>query len=102
MRVGIIPPLAHTLILFIYFYFILLFINLNPSWLTYSVIMVSGVDTQCSSQVSSLMPIAHLVYPPLQQPSVCSLYLRVSYGLLPSLFLSYFSFPFPMRICRVP
>ena len=30
--------------------------------------------------------------PSLQQPSVCSLYLRVSFGLSPSLFLSYFSF----------
>ena len=54
-------------------------------------------DTQGSSQqVPSLMPITHLAHPPcpspVQQPSGCSLYLRVSYGLSPSLFLSYFSF----------
>ena len=30
--------------------------------------------------------------PPLQQTSVCSLYLRVSYGLPPCLFLAYFPF----------
>ena len=62
--------------------------------------MISGVEfsdssltynTQCSSQwVSSLMPITHLTHLPLQQSSVCSLYLRVSYGLLPSMFFKIF------------
>ena len=42
-------------------------------------------------------PSPHL--PPLQQLSVCSLYLRVTYGL--PLFLSYFSFPSPMFTCCV-
>ena len=67
--------------------------------------MISGVEfsdsslsynTQCSSQqVPSLMPITPLAHPPTdlpcQQPSVCSLYLRVSYGLSPSPFLCYFA-----------
>ena len=76
--------------------------------------MVSGVEFSDSSltcntprssqQVPSLMHVTHLAHPSpplLQQPSVCSLCLRVPYGLPPSLFLSYFSFPSPMFICCV-
>ncbi|XP_049486074.1 polycomb group RING finger protein 3 isoform X1 [Panthera uncia] len=73
----------------------------------YSVLLASGVDscdssltynTQCSSQVPSSMPSP--VFPscpplyPHHQPSVCSLYSGVFYGLPPSLFITYFSVPF--------
>ena len=95
-------------------FFSLIYILLR-SWLTYSVysvLLVLGVDsrdslltynTQCSSQqVPSLMPITH---PPLlltpHQPSVCSQPLRVSYGLPPSLSVTFFPFPSPMVFCWV-
>ena len=53
-------------------------------------------NPQCSSQqVPSLMPITHLAHLPPSTTLRCSLYLRVSYGLPPSLFLSYFFLPFP-------
>ena len=71
----------------------------------YSVLLVLGVDshgslltynTQCSSQQApSSMHITHFPPPHLpQQPSVCSLYLRVSYDLPPSLFVT-IPHPFP-------
>ena len=41
-----------------------------------------------------VIPSPHL--PPLPQPSVCFLYLRVSSGLSPSLYSSYFSFLSPV------
>ena len=51
-------------------------------------------DTQCSSQQ---MPITH--FPHSHQSSLCSLHLRVSYGLPPSLFISFpFIFPFPVIV----
>ena len=54
-------------------------------------------DTQCSSQqVPSSMPITHFplsLAPPCHQ--VCSLYLRVSSGLPPSLFVTIFPLPLP-------
>ena len=48
--------------------------------------------TQCSSQqVPSSMPIIHFPFSPIpHQPSVCSQYLRVSYGLPPSLSVTFF------------
>ena len=73
--------------------------------LIYDVILVSGVEfsdsslsynTQCSPQQVPSIRITHPAHPwptSLSQPLVCSLLLRVSYGLLPSLL---FSFPFPM------
>ena len=74
--------------------------------LAHSVALASGVepsdDTHCSSQrVPFLMPITPLTHPPPSyphQPAVYSLYLRVSYGLPPSRFLSYFSFPSSMFV----
>ena len=60
--------------------FIYLFIkyNLSSNWFPY--------NTQGSSQqVPSWMPITHLPLSPSHQPSVCSQYLRIFYGLLPSL-----------------
>ena len=49
-------------------------------------------NTQCSSQqVPSSMPITHFPLSPLHPPSVCFLYLRVSYGLPSSLFETIFS-----------
>ena len=80
--------------------------NLNSSSLKYSVILVSGVEfsdssltckTQCSTQVPSLT--RHPFNPsppPTAPPSTLSLFsvVKVSYGLLPSLFP-----PFPMFIC---
>ena len=96
------------------FCFIDLFFNLHPSQLAYSATTISGLEssdssplynTQCpSQQVSSLMPPARLAHPPSHSPSsnpVCSLYLRVSSVLSPSLFLDYFCFPSLMFICSV-
>ena len=96
------------------FYFLNYFLkyNLLSSQLTYGVyrvLLTSGVDshdssltynTQCSSQqVPSSMPITYFpLLPPHHQLSVCSLYLRVSYSLPPSLFETIFSFPFPQRL----
>ena len=70
----------------------------SDSSLTYS--------TQCPfQQVPSSTPSPHLAQPPhpppLQEPSDCILYLRASYGLPPSLFLSYFSSPSPTFTCCV-
>ena len=91
--------------------------NLLSSWLTrsvYSVLLVWGVDsrdsslpcnTQCSSQqVPSSMPIPHSPPSPTPHlPSVCSLYLRVSYALPPSLSVCIYFFPSPfphgLRLC---
>ena len=79
----------------------------NLIQLTYTVLLVSEVEfsdlplaynTQCSSlNVPFLLPISQLPHPhnlpPLQQASVCFLQLRISYGLPPFLFSSYFIFP---------
>ena len=73
--------------LFIYL-FTYLILNLLLNWFPYS--------TQCSSQqVPSSLPITHFPLSPTHhQPAVCSQYLRISYGLLPSLSVTFF-FPSP-------
>ena len=68
--------------------------NLLSNWFLY--------NTQCSSlQVPSSMPIIHfLLSLTPHQPSVCPQYLRVSYGLPPSLSVAFPSpFPSPMVFC---
>ena len=72
----------------------------------YSAFLVLGVDshgstltynTQCSSQqVPSSMPTTHFPLSPTpHQPSVCSRYLRVSYGPPPSLSATFYFPPSP-------
>ena len=78
---------------------------LNSSWLTYSVILVSGVQysdstvlyiTQCSSP--SVLPNPHHLFnpsphqSPLWSPSICSLVKSLFLGLSPSLFFPLCSF----------
>ena len=56
----------------------------------------SAHPKKCPPQ-SPIFPTSWVPNP--HQPSGCSLYLRVSYGLRPSLFVAIFSFPSPMIFC---
>ena len=74
------------LLLLIYFYFCIKY-NLLSNWFPY--------NTQCSSQQVPSMPITHFPLSPTpHQPSVCSQYLRVPYG-LPPLSVTFFP-PLPL------